>query len=144
MKMKKNLENLTKKELIEKINELEGKTKQIEPKKDTIKIRNRYTNRVIFESKTAETIKEAVEEAVKSKANLWGANLSKANLSGANLSNADLSYADLSYADLSNADLSYADFSKADLWKADLCFCKMDKKVFKEITEGWFEWEVKE
>jgi hypothetical protein len=67
-----------------------------------IQIKNRYTDVVIFESKTATTIKECVVEAIKSKANLWKANLSK----------------------------------------ADLVYCKMDKKVFKQITEEWFEWTI--
>ena len=79
-----------------------------------IEIKNRFTDKVLFKSETATTIKEAVEEAVKKKAYL-----SRANLSGADLSEAYLS-------------------------RADLLFCKMDKKVFKQITEGWFEWKVKD
>ena len=60
----------------------------------TIQIKNRYTEEVIFECE-AKTIKEAVEEAVNSKANLSEANLWEADLSKANLSEADLSEADL-------------------------------------------------
>ena len=44
---------------------------------------------------------------------------------------------------LVGAVLRYADLVGADLRGADLLYCKMDKKVFKQITEGWFEWEVK-
>lgn len=47
-----------------------------------IKILNRYTNEVIYFCE-AETIKEAVEKAVKEGANLIGANLGGANLIGA-------------------------------------------------------------
>ncbi len=123
-----------------------------EEKKKTIQIKNRYTNEVIFESETATTIKETVEEAVKLRADLSGANLSGANLSGANLSKANLwkanlsganlSGANLSRANLMGANLSGADLSGANLSGANLFYCKMDKKVFKQITEEWFEWKV--
>jgi len=103
-------------------------------KKDKISIKNRYTKAIIYQSETAKTIKECVEEAVKK-----GADLSKANLSEANLSEADLRKADLSEADLRKADLW-----RANLSKADLLFCKMDKKVFKQITEQWFEWKIED
>ena len=53
-------------------------------------------------------------------ANLYGANLSGADLYGANLYGANLSGASLSGADLSGADLSRADLSGADLSRADL------------------------
>jgi uncharacterized protein YjbI with pentapeptide repeats len=33
--------------------------------------------------------------------------------------------------------------SGAYLSGADLVYCKMDKKVFKQITEDWFKWEIK-
>ena len=95
-----------------------------ETESKTIKIKNRYTNGSILESKTATTIKEAVEEAVEFKA--------------------DLSEADLSKADLSRADLFEANLFKADLSEANLLFCKMDKKVFKQITEEWFNWKIME
>ena len=58
------------------------------------------------------TLKEVVVEAVSKGAYLRGADLRGANLSG------------------------------TDLFEADLLFCKMDKTVFKQITEEWFEWEV--
>jgi hypothetical protein len=63
---------------------------------------------------------DAVQAAVKSGANLFGADLSGADLSGANLSRADLSGANLSRADLSGANLSGANLSRADLSGADL------------------------
>lgn len=72
-----------------------------------IEIKNRWSDEVIFRSETATSVRMAVEEAVKKKADLSEANLWKANLS-----------------------------------KANLCFIKMDKKVFKQITEEWFEWKI--
>jgi hypothetical protein len=99
-----------------------------------IEIVNRWTRAVIFSGEYA-SLKEAVEQAVRSRANLSeaylseaylsgadlsGANLSEAYLSGADLSGANLSEAYLSRADLSRADLSRADLSRADLSRADL------------------------
>ena len=108
-----------------------------------IKILNRWNSEiVVFESATATTVKEAVIEAVKNKADLNEADLSKANLSGAYLSRANLSRANLRGADLSRANLSRANLSGANLSRAYLVFCKMDKKVFKQITEEWFEWKI--
>jgi len=54
-----------------------------------LSIKNRWNGDIIFQS-TKVTYKEAVEEAIKSKANLSKANLSEANLYKANLSGADL------------------------------------------------------
>ena len=73
-----------------------------------ITIKNRWTGEIIYTS-TKTTMKEAVEEAVKNKVDLYGADLSKANLSQTNLSGADLSQTNHSKADLSKADLSKAD-----------------------------------
>ena len=111
-------------------------------------IKDRFTNNIIYESSTATNIKEAVEEAVNKKVNLSKADLSGAYLSGADLSRADLSGAYLvgAYlvgAYLSGADLVGAYLVGADLSGADLVYCKMDKKVFKQITEDWFKWEIK-
>lgn len=116
-------------------------------KKETIKIRQRETNEVLFESTTATTIKEAVVEAVKQKVDLWKADLWKADLRGAELSEANLWKADLREADLRKANLREANLWKtnlreADLSRADLVCCRMDKKVFKQITEELFEWDV--
>jgi len=62
-------------------------------------IKNRFDGSILFSVET-ETLKMAVELALKSVANLSRANLSRANLSGADLSRADLSGANLSRADL--------------------------------------------
>ena len=75
--------------------------------------------KVLFTSE-AETVAQALREAISQCANLSGANLSGANLSGANLSGAYLSGADLSGANLSGANLSGADLSGADLSGANL------------------------
>jgi len=81
---------------------------------------------VLFEfEKEDNTIKETIEEAIKSGAdlswaNLSGMNLSGMNLSGINLFGADLSGADLSRTNLSGADLFSTNLSKTDLSKTDL------------------------
>ena len=64
-----------------------------------IEIKHRYTNKVIY-SCEAETIKEAVEKAVKVGANLGGANLRGAYLRGAYLGDANLGGANLRDANL--------------------------------------------
>jgi len=95
-------------------------------KKIKLEIKNRWTGNVLFEYETEDnTIKKALEKAVKSgadlsRADLSGADLSRADLSGADLNGADLSEANLSRADLSEADLSEADLSEADLSEANL------------------------
>ena len=79
-----------------------------------MEILHRITNAVLYED-DSKTIKECVEVAVKS-----GANLGSANLGGANLRGADLRGANLSGADLSGADLSSADLGSANLGSANL------------------------
>ena len=74
---------------------------------------------VIFEHE-ADSLKIAVEFAVKSGADLSGADLSGANLYGADLSGANLSGANLSGADLYGANLSRADLPGANLSGANL------------------------
>ena len=116
-------------------------------------IKNRWNGSVIYLDDT-ETLRELVEKAIASDADLRradlsgadlsDANLRRANLSGANLSDADLRRADLSdadlrRADLSDADLRRADLSDADLSGADLSVIKLDywdalSKAPKEIT----------
>ena len=59
---------------------------------------------VLYESDKS-NLKEALEEAVNNKVNLYGANLDGANLYGANLSRAKLSRANLSRANLDGANL---------------------------------------
>ena len=90
-----------------------------------MKILNRYTNEVIYEDKEIETIRELVEQAIKSGArlkgaDLKGADLSSADLNGLNLSSADLSGSNLNNACLNNACLSSADLRGACLSSADL------------------------
>jgi len=68
----------------------------------------------------ADSIAEAVRQAIENKDELRYANLSNANLSRADLSNANLRYADLSGANLHHADLSSADLTSADLTGAYL------------------------
>jgi uncharacterized protein YjbI with pentapeptide repeats len=93
----------------------------------TIQIKHRYTDAVLFEHAVTDArqasdfaMRDALEAAVKSGANLSYANLSDANLSGANLSGANLSYAVLSGAYLSGANLSGAYLSGAYLSGANL------------------------
>jgi len=89
-----------------------------------IEIKHRRNLSVLF-SVEAESMRDAVMNAVKSGADLRGANLSEADLReaylrGANLSEADLREAYLRGANLSEADLSEADLNEADLSEADL------------------------
>jgi hypothetical protein len=74
-----------------------------------IEIKHRITNAILF-SFECNSIKEAVEEAVKQRADLSYANLSYANLSNASLGGAELGGAELGGAELGGADLSYAIF----------------------------------
>ena len=71
-------------------------------------IKHKLSGKILFSIET-ETMKMAVEAAIKSNADLSYGNLSYANLSSADLSSADLNCADLSYANLSSADLRSAD-----------------------------------
>lgn len=81
-----------------------------------IEIKNRRTGEVIYSHECEDnTIRETVEQALKSSVNLSFANLRFADLRSANLRSADLRSADLSFADLRYADLSFADLSSADL-----------------------------
>jgi hypothetical protein len=70
---------------------------------------------VLFESETAETVKEAAVEA-----NLYGADLYEADLRGADLRGADLRRANLRGANLRGANLYGANLYGADLYGADL------------------------
>ena len=74
---------------------------------------------IIFKA-DKDNIKDTVEDAVKSVANLKGANLYGANLKGANLKGANLKGADLYGANLYCANLYGADLKGADLKGADL------------------------
>ena len=99
--------------------QLKDEEKIVEKKKVNIEIKNRWTGDIIYSSEKT-TMKEAVEESVKSEADLSEADLSEANLSEADLSEANLSEANLSEADLSEADLSKANLFEANLYEADL------------------------
>jgi len=95
----------------------------------TIEIKSRYDGKVIFSTK-AESLKVAVEIAVRSGAdlaradlvgaNLAGAYLVEANLARANLVEANLARADLARANLAGANLAGADLAGADLARANL------------------------
>lgn len=61
-----------------------------------IEIKHRFSYETVYLSNTAIGLAGAVEEAVKSRADLSGVNLVGANLSGADLSGANLSRANLS------------------------------------------------
>ncbi len=86
----------------------------------SIEIKSRWNSEVLYVAQTASDVRTALQEAVKSGANLSGANLSSANLSDANLSSANLSSANLSSANLSSANLSSANLSDANLSSANL------------------------
>jgi hypothetical protein len=96
----------------------------------SFEILNRYTGAVIYTSKTADNISDAVREAIAagvnlSCADLHSANLSDANLSGVNFRDTNLSYSNLSGSNLCGAnlhfaDLRYVDFSGSDLRGANL------------------------
>ena len=88
------------------------------PKKEFVKIKNRFTDKIIFES-TKETLREAVLEAIEKEA--------------------DLSKADLSWADLSKANLSSTNYWKTNYWK-----CKVTKKTKEQILESIAFENVKE
>ena len=83
-----------------------------------MEIKNIY-DAVIFTS-AALTIKDALIEAIKTNASLYGANLRGANLYGANLRGASLYGADLRGASLYGANLYGAYLYGADLRGADL------------------------
>nr|DAP70556.1 MAG TPA: pentapeptide repeat protein [Caudoviricetes sp.] len=87
----------------------------------SIKIRNRWTGSVVFEyTKERNTIAEAVLEAIRCDANLYGADLRDADLRGANLRGANLRGANLCGADLRGANLCGANLRGADLRDANL------------------------
>ena len=79
-----------------------------------MKILNRLTGETLFES-AAETMRQAVLDAIKQDADLSDADLSDADLSGANLSDANLSGANLSGANLTRANLTRANLIRANL-----------------------------
>jgi len=74
--------------------------------------------RILYTAETAEDVRQAVEEAVRNKANLRSADLGYANLRSA-----DLGYANLGYANLGYANLGYAKL--ADAKNTDLVFAQL-------------------
>jgi uncharacterized protein YjbI with pentapeptide repeats len=82
-------------------------------------IKHRYDGSVLF-SHDCDSLRDAVVEAVKNKADLSGADLSGADLSCANLSCANLSCANLFGANLFGANLSCANLFGAHLFGANL------------------------
>ena len=108
-----------------------------------IEIKHYLTGAVLFEfEKENNTIKDTLVEAVKRRANLWGANLQGADLRGANLRGADLQGADLQGADLQGADLWRADLQGADLQGANLRGADLQgaKNIEGDYTDFW--WHV--
>jgi hypothetical protein len=99
-----------------------------------VEIKNIYGD-VIYTAKDATTVKQAVEQAILSCANLSSANLSCANLYSANLSRANLYSADLYSADLSRANLSCANLSRANLYSANLSCALIDKKTIANLRQ---------
>jgi hypothetical protein len=85
-----------------------------------IKIVDRWdSQRVLYECE-AETLRDAVLNAIAAGARLVNADLAGADLTDADLTDADLSGADLARADLAGADLARADLAGADLTDANL------------------------
>jgi len=92
-----------------------------------ITIKHRFTDAVLYTHETTDerqasglALRDALEAACKSGANLSGANLSDANLSGAYLRDANLRDANLSGAYLRDANLSGAYLRGANLSDANL------------------------
>ena len=85
----------------------------------TFEIKNRWDGKVLF-SAGGKTLRDVVQQAVQSGADLGGANLRGADLGGANLGGADLGSANLSGANLGSANLSGADLGGANLRGANL------------------------
>jgi len=88
--------------------------------KTKIEIKSVFGN-VLFEyEKENNTVKNTVEKAVESDANLRGADLCSANLRGADLCSANLYGANLYGADLYDANLCSANLCSANLYGANL------------------------
>lgn len=88
-------------------------------------IKNIFSEVIYTSANDDDTIKQALEQAVKAgvslhKADLRGADLEGADLWGADLRDADLRDADLGGAQLTGANLQGADLTGANLWGADL------------------------
>ena len=111
-----------------------------------MKILHRYYNSVIYDAPKAETMKEAVVEAVKTGAHLVGANLSGAYLEGAYLRGADLRGANLRDADLVGANLRDANLEGADLegayYSLPEVFCARWNNLSDELNLEFMRWDT--
>jgi uncharacterized protein YjbI with pentapeptide repeats len=119
-----NMTKLTKEQALAKIEELKKYVDDVETKVEKsvgIAIKSGWADATVVYQSTKTTMREAVVEAVESRANLSGADLRNADLCGADLRGANLRDADLRRADLCDADLRDADLRRADLSGADLC-----------------------
>src|SRR5574337_1115777 len=85
-----------------------------------IDILHRYSKAVLYHSETAQTIAEAVAEAITKGSNLSCSNLSYSNLRGSDLSYSNLSCSNLSYSNLSGSNLSGSDLRGSDLSYSNL------------------------
>ena len=85
-----------------------------------IEIKTIWGDIIFTHEKENNTVKDTLQEAVKSGADLRGADLYGADLGGANLYGANLYGANLRSANLRSADLGSANLSGADLYGADL------------------------
>ena len=125
------MENITKEQALEKIEELKKYVADIDNKKEEkvvgIAIKNRFTGEIIFQS-TKTTYKDAIIE--KGGADLCGADLCGADLRGANLCDANLCDANLCGANLCDANLCGADLRGANLRGADLCGAELASAKF--------------
>jgi uncharacterized protein YjbI with pentapeptide repeats len=84
-----------------------------------IQIKSRFDDRILYEC-AAESMLVALQQAVKTGANLYGANLDGANLTRANLYGANLDGANLTRANLDGANLYGANLYGANLYGANL------------------------
>ena len=85
---------ITKKEVLENLDAVKKFIEEAEQEKKEVKevkfeIKNRWTGKVLFSSSRT-TYREAILEAISTRANLTRANLTGADLTGANLTGADL------------------------------------------------------
>jgi hypothetical protein len=95
-------------------------------------IKNQWTGDVLYTAEAA-AMKDAVEQAIKTRANLTGADLTRANLSEADLTRANLTRANLTGANLTKADLTRANLTGANLTKANLTGANLTKA---DLTEA--------
>jgi hypothetical protein len=82
-------------------------------------IRHRSTRAVLW-SDEAESVLDAIAQAVAAGADLTGADLARANLTGADLTGANLTDANLTDANLARANLTDANLTDANLARANL------------------------